>query len=125
MQNRNQSGKSGGTPPNTSVFLFFRLAASAYLLYLVYQMVSLYKAGGSEAPSLFLLILSIVFLGGSAIAIAWVSLRQYKRFLADASASRNADSEAISEAVPDDTEMNLDAISDTESCKTDVETDKP
>lgn len=125
MQKKSQpENPRSSPPPNMSVFLFFRLAASAYLIYLIYQMVTLYKAGGPDAPSPLLLTLSVLLFGGCAIAIVWISLRQYKRFLADAAAARagNCEEPAEAEALG---ETASDAILKEESCKTEDETRHP
>ncbi len=126
MQKRFESEKSRNTPPpNMSVFLFIRLAAAAYILYLTYQIIDLYIKGGEEAPTLTFLIFSTLFLGGSAIAIAWISVKQYRRMKDEAAQSvpeeENPDVLPQPEE-PDETQIN--AISESESCKNDDETEE-
>ena len=56
-----------------------RLIASAFVLYLLWGVIQGYIEGGPEAPSLTLLIVSIVLLGGGAIAVAITAYRTWKK----------------------------------------------
>lgn len=56
-----------------------RLIASAFVLYLLWGVIQGYIKGGPEAPSLTLLIVSIVLLGGGAIAVAITAYRTWKK----------------------------------------------
>ena len=56
-----------------------RLIASGFVLYLLWGVIQGYIAGGPEAPSLTLLIVSIVLLGGGAIAVAVLAYRTWKK----------------------------------------------
>ena len=56
-----------------------RLIASAFVLYLLWGVIRGYIEGGPEAPSLTLLIVSIVLLGGGAIAVAITAYRTWKK----------------------------------------------
>lgn len=57
----------------------FRALAILVVLYMLFQVIQGYIAGGEDAPSLTLLILSIVLLGGGAAAIGILSYIQWKR----------------------------------------------
>lgn len=58
--------------------LMFRLLAAGYILYMAWQIVKAYMEGGEEAPSVLILVLSIVLLGGGAVFILVISLKQYR-----------------------------------------------
>lgn len=73
MNNSNQ-------PRSVNNKLMIRLLAAGYVLYMLYQVVMSYIEGGSEAPSLFLLLLSIVLLGGGSVWILLVSWKEYKNY---------------------------------------------
>lgn len=59
--------------------LNFRLLAILLILYYLYDTVSGYLAGGPEAPSLTLLILTVVLFGGGAVLLSVQSWKEYKR----------------------------------------------
>lgn len=68
-------------PVNPNALLGIRALAVGYLIYCLWQIVKMYMEGGEEAPSVWLLILAIVVLGGGAIWIAimtFLKLRQLK-----------------------------------------------
>ena len=67
------------TPRNPNNVVTFRLLAVAYVAYLCYQMVSLYLEGGPDAPTLPVLIIGVVLLGGGAIVMAILSYKEYQR----------------------------------------------
>ena len=56
-----------------------RMIASAFVFYLLWGIVQNYIQGGPDAPSLTLLIVSIVLLGGGAAFVAVTSYRTWKR----------------------------------------------
>lgn len=56
-----------------------RAVGVAYVLYLLYQIVRGYVEGGPEAPSLWLLILAIVTLGGGALVIVLLTVRELRK----------------------------------------------
>ena len=66
-------------PVNPNSMMTIRMAAVVYLLYLVYDMIQSYFNGGEDAPSLGLLLVTAVLLGGGAIWIAVVSYKQWNR----------------------------------------------
>ncbi len=83
-------------PQNPGTFLFIRLLAIVYLLWMTKDMIQMYIAGGADAPSLGLLIGAIVlFVGGSAW-IAWSTWKQYTYLKAEQAAA--AEAEAMLEA---------------------------
>lgn len=57
----------------------FRMLAVLVVLYMLGQVVVGFIQGGPEAPSVGLLILAIVLLGGGAVAIGVMSYQQWKR----------------------------------------------
>lgn len=66
-------------PVNPNYMVTIRALAVGYLLYLVYDMVRMYLAGGEDAPSLGLLLFSVVLLGGGAVWTGVTTYKQWKR----------------------------------------------
>ena len=65
------------TPVNVNNVMLIRLLAVGYVLYTVYNMIQLYIQGGEDAPSLGLLIGTVVlFVGGS----VWIGVLTYKQW---------------------------------------------
>ena len=58
--------------------LMFRIVAIGFVLYLLFQNVTGYLKGGPDAPSLTLLLVSIVVLGGGAVLIGWLTWKSWK-----------------------------------------------
>jgi len=58
--------------------LMFRIVAIGFVLYLLFQNVTGYLKGGPDAPSLTLLLVSVVVLGGGAVLIAWLTWKAWK-----------------------------------------------
>ena len=68
------------TPPrNPSNVVMFRVLAIGYVGYLCVQMIKTYLAGGSDAPSLPMLIGGVAVLGAGAIFLAVLTYKEYKR----------------------------------------------
>ena len=65
-------------PRNPSNVIMFRLLAIGYVGYLLANMIKLYTEGGPEAPSLTVLIVGIVVLGGGCLYLAFISYREWK-----------------------------------------------
>ena len=64
-------------PVNPQTMMTIRLLAVGYLLYTVYDMIKLYRAGGEDAPSLlFLVAVVALFVAGS----AWIAVVSYKQW---------------------------------------------
>lgn len=77
--NKRSDNKDEQRPPrNPSNLLTFRVLAVGYVLYLCYNIVKLYLAGGPDAPSLTTLLIGLVVLGGGAIFIGIISYREWK-----------------------------------------------
>lgn len=94
-------------PKNPDNAFIFRLVAVAYVLYLVWQSVQSYLAGGEGAPSLIAVILSCALLGGGAIFLGILSYRNwktdkaaYREYLAEEAAAEAA--EEASDGAADD-----------------------
>ena len=50
----------------------------AVVLYWLYELVATYLKGGPEAPSLALLLVGIVVLGGGGVFVAWLTWKAWK-----------------------------------------------
>ncbi len=61
----------------TTVML--RLLAAGYVLYLLYSTIRMYVEGGAEAPTVPVLLLSILVLGGGGIFLLMLAWKEYKR----------------------------------------------
>lgn len=91
--------------------LSIRIMAILLVLYMLAQIVQSYAAGGEDAPSLGLLILAIVVLGGGCAGLGFLTYRVWKKEREAATltqeeqariqALREADSEADSEQESD------------------------
>ena len=88
----NNHDQNNGRPKNPDAYMGFRMLAAGYLLYLTWDVIKLYRAGGADKPSLPLLIFSLLFLGGGAIFIAVITWKQWKRW------KREAEEEAAAAA---------------------------
>ena len=56
-----------------------RLIAIAFLLYMLADIVMKYVKGGPEAPTLTMLLIAIVIMGGGSIVVVWLTWRNWKR----------------------------------------------
>ena len=74
-----QSSEENSAPRNPSNIVMFRLLAVAYVGYLCIQMVKTYTEGGSDAPSLPMLIGGLLLLGGGAAILAILTFKEYKK----------------------------------------------
>lgn len=59
--------------------LTFRGLAVLLELYFLMELVKAYRAGGEDAPSLGVLILGIVVLGGGAVLLCFLAWREWKK----------------------------------------------
>ncbi len=66
-------------PVNPNTLLGVRILAVGYLIYCLWSIIKMYMEGGEDAPSLWLLILAIVVLGGGAVFIAVVTIQKIKQ----------------------------------------------
>lgn len=62
----------------------FRLIAIGVVLYWLFGIVKAYVQGGPEAPSLGLLIVAIVIMGGGSAAIGFLTWKNWKKAKAEA-----------------------------------------
>lgn len=81
------------SPRNPDNVFLFRMLAVAYILYTVYKTITMYTAGGEDAPKLWMLCISTVVLGGGAIALGIISYSAWKK----AKAQQQAEAEAALE----------------------------
>lgn len=104
-------------PGNPTTMIMFRIIAIGYVLWILKDLVKAYMEGGPEAPSLALLIGSIVVLGGGCVLIGilsykhWIrmkeELREYNEEVARQVAEEErleAEKKALEEEYPDDAE---------------------
>lgn len=90
--------KTSNSPLDTALLL--RLAVAGYLVYLLIKVIRGYVSGGADAPSLLVLLIAILVLGGGAVVIALISYLSWKK-------TKNAEQvlpEAEQEALPEETE---------------------
>lgn len=73
-------------PVNPNALLGIRALAVGYLIYSLWQIVKMYMEGGEEAPSIWLLLLAIVVLGGGAVWIAIMTFLKLKQLKEEARA---------------------------------------
>ena len=66
-------------PVNPTTLLGIRALAVGYLIYCLWQIIKMFIEGGEQAPSIWLLLLAIVVLGGGAVWIAVVTLLKIKQ----------------------------------------------
>jgi len=59
--------------------VMFRLVAIGVVLYWLFGIVKAYLEGGPEAPSLTLLIIAVVLMGGGAALVGWLTWKTWKR----------------------------------------------
>lgn len=64
--------------------MIFRIAAVCLILYWLVDIVKAYFQGGADAPSLTLLIVAIVVMGGGALVVGIITWRTWKQAKADA-----------------------------------------
>lgn len=79
FQKNNPAQENDQPPRNPNNAVMFRVLAIGYVAYLCIQMIQAYTQGGSDAPSLGMLIAGIVLLGGGAAFLAILSYQEWKR----------------------------------------------
>ena len=110
-------------PINMTTLIMVRLLAVGYCLYCLWQIIQMYIAGGEEAPSIWMLLLGILVLGGGSVFVAIVTVRKVlqmkaaERELLDAedaelarlAAEAEEDSEAEEEDITDEEDFEEEA----------------
>lgn len=64
---------------NHNQALLFRLAGAGLVLYWLFGIVKSYVEGGTDAPSLILLIIACIVMGGGAALVAFLAFRTWKK----------------------------------------------
>ena len=82
--------KSEPSRRNPNNVLTIRIMGVLFVLYMLAQIVQGYIAGGEDAPSLGLLLLAIVVLGGGAVFIGILGWKEWKRDKAEEAAELEA-----------------------------------
>lgn len=70
-------------PGNPTTMIFFRILAVGYVIWILKDLVVAYMAGGEDAPSLGMLITTIVVFGAGIAFIVVSSIKQWKTMKAD------------------------------------------
>ena len=91
-------------PVNPTTLFGIRALAVGYLLYCLWQIVKRFMEGGEEAPSIWLLLLAIVVLGGGAVWIAIVTVKKLKELRQEEQARLDAEDAAMAEAAEEEEE---------------------
>ena len=78
-------------PVNPTTLFGIRALAVGYLLYCLWQIIKMYREGGEGAPSIWLLLLGIVVLGGGAVWIAIMTYLKLKELKAEEQARLDAE----------------------------------
>lgn len=81
---RNKDASQEETAPqrNMNNVMLFRLLGIGYVLYMAYDVVKAYFVGGEDAPSLTLVLLAVIVLGGGSVAVGILSWKDYKKYRA-------------------------------------------
>lgn len=66
-------------PVNPTMQMGVRLLAVGYCLYCLWQIIQMFMEGGEEAPSIWLLLVAILVLGGGSVWIAVTTILMYKK----------------------------------------------
>ena len=78
-----KNSQENQAPSNPTTMLLFRVIGVGYVLWLWKDLVKLYLAGGADAPSLKMVIITGVFFWGIGIWLLIVSFRFYKKMKAE------------------------------------------
>lgn len=77
---KKENADMSSRPNNPDAYFGFKLLAAGYLLYLTWDIIKMYIAGGEDQPSVPLLIISVLFLGGGAVFIAVSSFKMWRKY---------------------------------------------
>ena len=105
---KQETERNDQPPRNPSNTVAFRVLAIGYVAYLCVNMVKLYTEGGPDAPSLTVLLVGLLVLGGGALFLAILSYKEWKTakpaydaylagLRAEAEAKRAAEEAAVAE----------------------------
>ena len=111
--NKKQSTDEKQPPRNPSNVIAFRVLAIGYVGYMCINIIKLYTAGGPDAPSLTALLLSIIFLGGGALFMGFITYKEWKRNKAEYDAyMAELRAEAEAKRAAEEAQAALDAAED-------------
>ena len=105
-------------PKNPDNIFIFRVVAVAYILYMVWKCIQAYLEGGEGTPSLPVVVLTCLILGGGSIALGIISYRKwkadkaaYKEYLEEEAAAEARQNEGSEDGWSDeDWDIDPDAI---------------
>jgi len=66
-------------PRNMNNVIVFRLLAVGYILYMFWEVLQMYLAGGEDAPKLWMLLVAFVVLVGGPVWICIMTYKEWKR----------------------------------------------
>ena len=90
-------------PRSMQTTLMIRVLAVGYILYMLYNIIKSYIAGGADAPSLTLLLVAVLVLGGGSLWVAIVTWMDYKAYKAEEAAVQALEAEEAEADQQDDT----------------------
>lgn len=82
-------------PINVTTLVAVRLLAVGYCLYCLWEIIKMYMAGGEDAPSIWLLLLGILVLGGGSVWVAIMTVRKVLQLRAAHRAELDAEDEEL------------------------------
>lgn len=91
-------------PVNPTTLFGIRALAVGYLIYCLWQIIKMYMEGGKGAPSIWLLLLAIVVLGGGAVWIAIITFLKLRQLKEEERARLDAEDALLEQEAQDEAE---------------------